>query len=265
MLDRLTRRLNIAVARDSVALVSSHGWGRQRGEVLGCRSWDLTDGVGTTPSAALEELLSMDHVDGKAVRVLLGDDLLRFWFVEPPRNATRLSDLEAAAAMRFQTLFDEPMDGWLMSAAIDAAGPFMASAMPRPLLDSLLQVLHQHRMTVKSMEPEFVALWNRWRGQLKAGAWLGVWQGSSLTLGVTQGDALCAMRSVAVPSEALHDPGWLQQQLLRESMRLNLPLPTSLGLCGSPPPSWVSRDAAPVPCQVLGLQGDALSLFGVRA
>jgi hypothetical protein len=265
MLDRLGKRLNIALALGRVQLVQTQGWPRPRGRVL--VDQEITD-LAAGPMAVgkvLDELLAAGRYQGQSVSVLLADDLVRFWMVEPPRHASRLSDFESAAAMRFQTLFDEAPDPWKITASIDPRRPFLACAMPRSLHDQVVASAQRHRLTLLTIEPEFVALWNKWHSALRAGAWLGVWRGDSLKLGISQGHGLHAMRQVAVPPEALQDAEWLQQQIQREALRHNLAMPKALALCGRPPHPWVARGTVPVACELLGFQNDALSLFGVQA
>jgi hypothetical protein len=265
MLERLSTRLNLALSRHSMSLVETAGWVRPRGKVIGLHVSQAECSGLAHVGDGLGELLNKSGQKGRPVHVLVADELVRFWMVEPPKNATRLADYEAAAAMRFQTLFDEPADDWQISASIDVGGAYLACAVPRALLDQVIQALARRQMPLASMAPEFVALWNCWRRDLKSGAWLGVWRGNSLSLGISRGNALGAVRQMAVPVEAAQDAGWIHTQVLREALRLDVPMPSRLSMCGEPPRAWVSGSTTPLACSVLGRQNDALTLFGVRA
>ena len=112
-------------------------------------------GVGRTPAAetlaelrlehsshpdalagALRVLLADAGCAGWPATIVLADELVRLWQVTPPAGTARLADLEAAAAVRFQSLYGDSAGAWQLSANWDAARPFLAAGAPRALLAS---------------------------------------------------------------------------------------------------------------------------------
>jgi hypothetical protein len=261
MLDRLSHRLNIALGPRGIALVLQRGWFRTTSTLVGRQTWDAAGGAAADLPAALGAMLDAAGMRRMPARVVLADALVRTWRVEPPHNATRPQDCEAAAAMRFGAVFEESPDDWLVTSAPRAAQPFVACAIRRTLADGLERVLCDHQLELLSMEPEYVALWNHWCLELAADAWFGICTDGALVLGVVRSSRLESLRPLPVPEQA--DALWLSQTVQREANRLNLPAPPSLGLCGTPPAPWVSRRTTGMPCTLLGTHGDALALFGI--
>jgi hypothetical protein len=179
---------------------------------------------------ALAALLDGAHA-GWPLTIVLADDLARLWQVVPPRQAGRLSDLEAAAAMRFQALYGEPAAAWTIRAGWDPVQPFLAAALPRALLGALEQGAAVRQMPLLEIVPQFVAVMNRCAGALKPGAWFGVVHDRVLTLG-----AGATVRAVALPDDV--GAAWLAEHLAREAMRLNLPVPERVQLWGDVPSAW---------------------------
>jgi hypothetical protein len=85
------------------------------------------------------------------------------------------------------------------------------------------------------MEPHFIAVWNRWRGALKPGAWFGVAHDKIMTLAAIDGGQLRAVRALPLPAGADHY--WLTQMAQREALLFDLASPQLIQLCGSLPPA----------------------------
>lgn len=188
---------------------------------------------------ALREMFSeldTQALAGWPVSIVLADELTRLWQVTPPQGATRLSDIEAAAALRFQSLYGETPSAWRVMAEWDARQPFFAAAVPRALLAVLESVAADRQLAIVDIVPHFVTAWNRWRGALKSGAWFGLAHDSLLTLGAVQGKCLRAVRTLPIPHGADHY--WITQTLTREALLLDLDVPPLLQLCGTPPAAW---------------------------
>jgi hypothetical protein len=263
MLEALSHRLSIAVGPQRVALVLHEGWWRKRSTLLG-----LQDTEGSTQDLAeivrhIETLLTAASLAHLPTRIVLADALVRTWRVEPPRNATRAQDLMAAAAMRFTSIYEDSLDDWVLTSTPSATLAFMACAVRRSLVDDIGRVVGTHKLYLTSMEPEFVALWNHWRLQLRRGSWLGIFKDAALLLGISEGDCLVTVRRLPVPASS--DGVWLKETLRREADRLNLARPVTIGLCGNSPSAWLAQDSSDMVCQMLGQKNDALSLFGVAA
>jgi hypothetical protein len=236
---RFGQGLRLGVARGGLALVRTSRWGGAPAALLAehalaAGAIDSADGV----RAALAALLDGAGVAGWPVTIVLADDLVRLWQVTPPDNTTRLADLEAAAALRFQTLYGEPAAGWELSAAYDPVRPFLAAAMPRTLLAALARGAGEHGLKAVEIAPQFVAVLNRYRGAVQPGAWFGVVHDNVVTLGAGDGHAIAAVRAAALPQGA--DAGWLAAHVAREALRLNLPAPQRLQLWGSVPAGWLA-------------------------
>jgi hypothetical protein len=235
---RFGQALRLGVARGGIALVRTSRWGAAPAALLAEHAFapgaiDSADGV----QAALAAVLDGAGLTGWPVTIVLADDLVRLWQVTPPENTTRLADLEAAAALRFQLLYGEPAANWEVSAAYDPVRPFLAAAMPRMLHGALARGAGAHRLKAVEIVPQFVAVLNRFRGAVRPGAWFGVVHDNVLTLGAGDGHAIAAVRAAALPQVA--DADWLAAHLAREALRLNLPVPERLQLWGSVPPGWL--------------------------
>ena len=235
--------LRIGVSPSAVSLLVVRRWGGAAPRVLAEPAVAAPAGAPlqqqqqqqiTALGAALAALLEGGDYAGWPVVLVLADDWLRLWHVTPPPGAARLDDLEAAAALRFHTLYGEALDGWRMLAAWDSTAAFFAAAAPRALLDVIAEVARAQQLAVVGITPHFVSAWNRWHGALKPGAWFGLAHDGVLRLGAPRhGGRLGAVRTLALPAGADHY--WLTQTLAREALLLDLPAPTLLQLCGQVP------------------------------
>ena len=236
---RFGQLLRVGVSAHAVALIATSRFKRDTFTVLAEQR--CADASLDTIGASVRVLLAGSGCDGWPLSIVVADDLARLWQVSPPPGAARVADLEGAAALRFHTLYGDNPANWHIAADYDSAQPFMAAAMPRQLLALFEQAAAAHRLKLIEIAPQFVAGWNRWRGAVKAGAWYGLVQDGVLSLG-----AHGAVRAVALPEHPTS--GWLEQQLQREALRLNVPVPTRLMVSGEVPQAW-SKGAL---CTVLG-------------
>lgn len=202
---------------------------------------------------ALRAVLGELSVDGWPVSFVLADDLTRMWRVTPPAGAARMADLEAAAALRFQSLYGEPPSAWRVAADWDAAQPFFAAAVPLTLLAELDVVARDCKLSIVAIEPRFVSAWNRGRRGLKPGAWFGHVHEDLLTLAAAEADGrkLRAIRALPIPQGA--DQHWLTQTLQREALLLDMEAPSLLQVNGGAPAAWTQpvSSAAHIPCRAL--------------
>lgn len=250
MRKRFGQALRIGVASHGVALVKTSRWQGAPASVLAQHEFSAGVQPGIEATAqALRALLADATCAGWPVTVVLADELVRIWQVTPPQGSTRLADLEAAAALRFQSLYGEPAANWALAAGWDAAKPFLAAAMSRPLLAVLEQAAAEHRFTLVEIVPQFVAALNQWRGALEADAWFGLVHGGVLTIAALGAGGVAAVRAAALPDGAGAD--WLVEHIAREALRLNLPVPGQLQLCGPLPPGWQQASGQLV-CSLLG-------------
>jgi len=238
MLDPHNVRLNIVLSANGIALIRNSGWFKKQHMVLAervCAEDDL--------AVQLRSMLAESKCERLPTTITLSDAMVRIWMVTPPQNTVRLSDCQAAAAARFQALYGEPMTDWELSADWDPRQPFLACALPRKLLQTLQSIAQERQLTLLEIAPQFIATWNRRHAQLAPDAWLGVLHGHVLTIGAVHQQRLCGVRVTSLTSESLNDKHWLQQHLKREALRMNLPTPSQLQLCGSAPAHWVIQTA----------------------
>lgn len=202
---------------------------------------------------ALRALLGELGATGWPVSFVLADELTRMWRVTPPPGAARMADLEAAASLRFQSLYGEPPSAWQLSADWNATRPFFAAAVPRALLAALSAVAKDSKLAIVAIEPRFVNAWNRSRRGLKQGAWYGHVHDNLLTLGAAADSKhLHAIRTLPIPQGA--DQAWLTQTLQREALLLDMDAPALLQVNGDAPAAW-SRpvsNAAHIQCAPIG-------------
>nr|WP_314539739.1 hypothetical protein [uncultured Massilia sp.] len=230
------RALRLGVAPDGLALVRTSAWRHERALLLG-----QVRAGGADPASigvALSMLLGEHETGGLPLSVVLSDDLVRLWQVTPPEGATRMADLEGAAALRFQALFAHPPAGWRISADWDAAHPFLAAAVPQALLDQLAQAGATHGFALVEVVPQFVAALNQYRKLRRPNAWFGVVHGGVLSVAAFDGGRLAAVRTAPIPAGA--DRDWLEGHVAREALRVGLGRPERLQICGPAPQGWAS-------------------------
>lgn len=249
MRNRYTDRLRIGVSAHGITLLHTGGWFKKHSTVLADRAWpEHALAAPEQMAARLRSMLTEYKCERLSATIVLSDALVRLWSVTPPQNSARLSDCQAATALRFQTLYGEPMTDWELAADWDARQPFLACAMPRPLLRTIEEVAREHQLTLLEIAPQFIAAWNRWRAEIGAASWFGVLHDEVLSIGAIHQRRLCAVRAAPLPADALDDRGWLPRHLQREALRLNLDMPAEIQLCGPIPEPWVSRAAGALRC-----------------
>lgn len=240
MLERLRPSLQIGLSHDRVTVLR-------------------TVGLRPVTTVLTDQICAMDHLDESIIiaqlysvltaslhattcaraptTVVLADQWVRYFVVTPPQNIRALQDCKAAAAMRFQALFGQSCSHWQLRGDWHSRRPFLVCAIPMELQDMLLQLTATFKLTSASIEPHFVAVYNRRRRAMGAGQWLGVVDGRILTLGAVTGEYLMAVR-VAYLSEDAATSDWLIDHVTREALRLGLVAPVTLILAGDVPASW---------------------------
>ncbi len=254
--------LRLGIAPTAVSLLRTSRWRGDKVTVLAEQALDGTAAATPVGAAALAQalrtLLEGQDVAGWPVGIVLADELCRLWQVTPPPGATRLADIEAAAALRFASLYGEAPSAWAFSADWDARDSFYACAMPRVLLAMLQALADERQMHIVEVVPHFVTAWNRWHRAVRAGAWFGQLHDRMLTVAAIDDRSLRAIRAVPVPHGADHY--WLTQTVHREALLLGLAVPSLVQLCG-PLPAALARPAqeGQVACAQLGAApaGDA--------
>lgn len=231
------KALRISVSRHAISVACTSRWSRAV-QPVARQAFSPEDAAAhhdqQALGIALRDVLSRLDVKGWPVHVVLADELVRMWQVTPPAQATRLADIEAAAALRFFALYGEAAGGWHISGDWDTRAPFFAAAIPRPLLSMLEQLAKEHGMAIVAVQPQVVAAWNHWRGAIKPGAWFGQVHDGLLAFGIADGGRLRAVRSLPLPAGAAH--AWLTQAVQREALLAGVEVPELVQLCGEVPP-----------------------------
>jgi len=204
---------------------------------------------------ALRALLGEQQLAGWPVHFVLADELVRLWRVEPPAGAARLADLQAAAGLRFQSLYGEAPAGWQISADWNATAPFFAAALPRDLLTVLQLLAQESGLHIVSIEPQLIASLNCWRRALQPGAWFGQIHDGLLSIAALEPDAsaIRAIRVLPLPAGQSIDLSWLSQTLQREALLLDMAPPQMLQVCGATPTLWnkPASQSGQIACAVL--------------
>ena len=251
---RFGQSLRLGLAADGLALLRVGGWPRAGAEVLATAPVEA--GAPDALENGLRALLGEANPRGWPLTVVLADDLARLWQVTPPQAASRMADLEAAAALRFQSLFGASAAGWKISADWHAARPFLAAALPLPLLATLSQCAAEQRLPLVEIVPQFVAALNGWRKRRRAGAWFGRVEGSVLTLAAFEQGAPASVRTAVIPPTA--DASWLDAHVAREALLVGVAPPQLLQLCGAVPRAWASVNSQrSFACTLLEDEGSA--------
>jgi len=254
--------LRISVSRHAVSVVRTSLW-RRNALPVARQAFSPEDASAhhdqQALGIALRDVLASVNVKGWPVQVVLADELVRMWQVTPPAQASRLADVEAAAALRFFALYGEAAGGWHISGDWDTRAPFFAAAIPRPLLAMLEQLARDLGMAIVAVQPQVVAAWNHWRRMVRPKAWFGQVHDGLLALGIADGGRLRAVRTLLLPAGATHD--WLTQTVQREALLAGVETPELLQLCGAVPPTLAKpAGSGQTPVTLLGaaLPGDMM-------
>ncbi|ANJ87164.1 hypothetical protein [Pandoraea oxalativorans] len=228
--------LHLGVSRSAVSLVL-HERKTRTWRVLGTTSLSQQTGDAFVPTLhdAVQALL-LTHAPHRAtLDIVIDDRLARLWMTTPPNGATRLSDIEGAATMRFAHLFGEMPEHWQIAGDWQVTHPFCTAALPRALVDTLTVTARACHIPVVGIAPQFVRAWNRWQRQCRIPGWFAAMHDGLLRLGITLGTPmrLHAMYDVPMPPDP--DVYWLEQTLSRAAMLTGAAAPTTLHLCGTVP------------------------------
>lgn len=164
--------------------------------------------------------------------ITIADSLVRLFMVTPPPNAAGRADLEAAAAIRFQTLYGGPPSQWTIQAPWHPGRAFLACALPAALHAVLLQGMAEHNLVLMEIAPRFVAVWNRWRRHIRLDTWFVVIEEDHLTLAILSGYNVTALRATRLPQPLYNLAHWLTAHLQCEALVLGFPLPALVQFCG---------------------------------
>jgi hypothetical protein len=234
--------LRVGLYRQGLTLLHVKRWRQPAVSLLGHIAFveDISNSVRQL-SAQIDQILAVSQCRHLATNVILANDLLRFCMVTPPANAIRLADCKAAADIRFQTLYGESASTWQIDADWQIRRPFLACAVPRGLLANINEMFSTCGLPLVEIAPQFIAAWNRWQSSIRPGAWFGVVGNGLVTFAALHQGNMHSVRSVplAVPNQI--DPFFLHDHLMREALRLHIPLPAEMQLCGFQPEHWTAQ------------------------
>jgi hypothetical protein len=96
-------------------------------------------------------------------------------------------------------------------------------------------------LVLQAIAPQFVVAWNRWRRQLSQEAWFGVMNEHTLMVAALDSGGMHTIREIGISDEVLRDQRLLSKLLAREALRMNIPKPDAIRLCGQVPVHWVMQ------------------------
>ena len=268
MLNPIGDRYSLSLGPQGAQLALRSGMWRPRYRLLGSLAWSA-QASDAQRGDVLDELLMRHTTAGGALKVLVDDLWVPSTSVQPPVNASTLADLKAAVALRLHTVTDAAT-GWETASEPRFAGRFVASALRSGLLDLLREQSQRYGLHLVSVQPLFAAIWNHWHVAMAPGQWLGICRAGALTLCIAPNRHVEQLRRLEfVPANA-QEPRWPGDAVQREALRLGVPTPSALALCGAVPPVWRQATHTTVGPQrgpetiYLGPAGDALGLWGVQ-
>ncbi|AKU21526.1 hypothetical protein ACZ75_08630 [Massilia sp. NR 4-1] len=114
----------------------------------------------------LERWLRAQDVRGRRIRLILADSHARYALLPPSAIPLRAAEDAALLSARFGELYGEMME-WQMQAEAQRHGQArLACAMPAALAQGARALCRQSACHLISLQPYFIACWNRWRGRV---------------------------------------------------------------------------------------------------
>lgn len=250
MLKKLGTSLRIGIAKTGITLLHIQSWRQPRLSVLA--DLPLQENHTDDHPELLQQLraaLEQTQCAGLKTSIVIADDWMRYFMVTPARNVMRVDDCKAAAEMRFHTLFGESSAAWRLEADWDACHPFSVCAVPQWLLKGINSITVERNLIVMNVLPHFIAAWNQWCVDVGPDTWFGVSHRANLTLGIFQHGRLSAIRMAMIPDRADAAPAWLSGHVAREALRLGLPAPAQVQVCGDASARWFEDGHASPVCR----------------
>jgi hypothetical protein len=234
-------------SRESLLLVLGHESIGLHAFDRASKTWQMTaaqpgglvDPAQATPALAVASLqhtiadLLREHASSPAdLRTVVRDECARYFVVEPPGNARKMSDLQLAARLRFEGLYGDPPADWAVNADWHATRPFLASAIPAPVIAAVANAARACRLRNAGVTTEFTSSWNAQRRRMpERRAWV-------VHLGrQTDVIAACAGGSVAAVSMVSRTrpvaAADMVDVIARCALRWNRPVPHTVYLLGA--------------------------------
>lgn len=185
--------------------------------------------------AFLQRLFTQDSWQKRGARIVLGADVVRYFVVQPFSNGRRLQDSIDAATHRFQQLYGaDDLKHWDIQGHWSIDQTFLACAIPKKLLQQLQQSAQQYPFQIDAITPQFVFAWNDLHRHLSTRQWLLINEGTHVVLGMLDQTGLVAVRIIPRKEQM----STLTEIIKREALSFDLPLPTTVVLCGAMEAQW---------------------------
>ncbi|PLK47602.1 hypothetical protein C0V76_16610 [Uliginosibacterium sp. TH139] len=170
---------------------------------------------------------------GADLQVTVADEWARYWIFIVPEGVSRLEELQALAATRFEALFGVSMQGWCMLADWRATGAILVCALPEKLVNAL-QAAGLKGWRVRSIQPSAVRLLGAFARQIPDECWVAVYGRHGVLLArVAEGEVVHVRRH---PLSKVVDVERLEDLLEAEILRLGGEAPPVLCVLGIEPP-----------------------------
>lgn len=230
--------LRLVLGRESLELHVFEGTPKAW-RVVAAQSAGLVDPSSGTPALATSSFHGViadvlrEHASPKArLRTIVRNECARYFVVDPPSNARRVSDLQSAARLRFDGLYGDTPADWALDADWCATRPFLACAIPAQAISVVASAARACKLLDTGVTTEFTSSWNAQHRRMRLRrAWI-------VHLGrQTNVVAACASGSVAAvslfsgvrPVEVAD----MVDEISRCALRWNLPMPDTVYLLGA--------------------------------
>ncbi|MCA1323581.1 hypothetical protein [Herbaspirillum sp. alder98] len=232
--------LRIGLSKSGVTVLQVSRWRKPRVQVL--KEAELVGPIDTAEQLklALDAVLAGIDVRSRWVSIVLADEWAHYFSVASPANVTRLEDCKAVADLRFRRLYDLDPAQWKIEATWSASHNFLACALPRWLIETLLACGRQHGFHLTGIVPQFVGAWNQWHKRIAADSWFGLVHQNRITLCALQGKRPVDVDTLFASAHDAQNSSWLEEQLTRNALVQGREMPTRLYLCGILQPTWAS-------------------------
>jgi len=212
-------RVRIGISPQQVEMLRfAPGWKRAAPErkTLVCAGTQQRDATSWAPAVeALRELLAQPNLRRADATVVLSNHFARYLLV--PWSASLVTDEEqlAFARMRFVQVYGEAAQRWMLRLSGGAAGSAqVATAVERPLIESLTTLLDNSPLTLRSIQPQLMELVNAERKAIGGDAWLAVAEPGRVLLGLLRGERWLSLRNRPLNGETVALPELLEQERL---------------------------------------------------
>lgn len=174
----------------------------------------------------MARVIHENFLTGCATTLIISDELVRQWVVDPPKNVESLDDLKAAVSAKFQALYGDLPSAWQIEADWKTDSPFLASAIPQNLAVALDVLAKKCQLEWRQIAPHSVMLFNRWRNILPRNTWMVTFENGRLSLTVTNAKrVVSAYRHISCQASEISTEQNFIKLLNREALRMNLPSP----------------------------------------